>query len=60
VIWIVISLGLLALGGLALFVRLILLRRHTKVALVVMGVALLISVACALLIHSMTTAGHAG
>jgi len=60
VLWIVACLGLLAIGGLTLFVRLILLHRHTKVAIVVMCVALLISVACALLIRSMTAAGVAG
>jgi hypothetical protein len=60
VLWIVVSLGLLALGGLALFVRLTLLRRLTRVAIVVMCVALLISVACALLIQSMTATSRAG
>ncbi len=58
-LWIVISLGLLALGGLALFVRLTLLRRVTRVAIVVMCVAILISLACVLLIQSMTSVSRA-
>lgn len=56
---ILITLGLLALGGVALFVRLLMLRHHTRVAIVVMGVALLIAIACALLIQGMASKGGA-
>jgi len=52
-LWIVIALGLLGLGGLALFIRMVVLPRPGRVALVVMGVSLLIAGACVLLVQSM-------
>ena len=52
-LWIVISLGLLGLGGLALFVRLVSLRQPSRVAWAVMAVSLLIAGACVLLVQSM-------
>ncbi len=58
-LWIVIALGLLALGGLALFIRLVALKRPSRVAVVVMVVALLIALSCLLLVESMLPAAAA-
>jgi len=52
-LWIVIALGLLGLGGLVLFVRMVVLPRPNRVVWAVMGVSLLIAAACVLLVQSM-------
>lgn len=59
-LWIVIALGLLGLGGLVLFVRLVVLPRPDRVAFAVMGVSLLIVAACVLLVQSMVAQALTG
>lgn len=59
-LWIVIALCLLALGGLYVFVRMISIRRASRVSLVVMIVALLIAVASVLLVGNMLPLASAG
>ena len=59
-IWIVIALTLLGLGGLALVIRMVTLPRLTRVAIVVMGVGLLIAAACVLLVRSMIAGAATG
>ena len=59
-LWIVIALGLLGLAGLALFIRMVVLPRPTRVSLIVMGIGLLLAVACVLLVQSMVARARTG
>lgn len=59
-LWIVIVLALLGLAGLALFIRMVVLPRRTRVAVIVMAIGLLLAIACVLLVQSMVARARVG